>query len=77
MGVSCKQVTFITVSCDLCRVVEHRSHEAKQDGDMGSFLRSHEEQAVNSLPAGWVRTKHGERKFVCPTCTKQIHKACG
>lgn len=72
MGVTCRQVTFIVIQCDLCRVVEHRAHEARQEGDMASFLEAHRARAEKSLPRGWATLKGDKDKHVCLKCAREI-----
>lgn len=79
MGLFCRSITFLTITCDLCRTTEHRAHEARQEGDMSEFLRANEEKAQASLPRGWIITR-GARKgtdaprYVCPACSGEIQK---
>jgi hypothetical protein len=83
MGVSCCSVSFIIVTCDLCRTTEHRCHEVVAQhprGDMGDFLRQHEGKAIESLPAGWsvtVGTKADKdaRRYVCPACVHEVESS--
>jgi hypothetical protein len=77
MGTSCRDVTFITVTCDLCRTTEHRSHEVTRSGDMGALLRQQEGRAIETLPAGWSITTGTKRddnasRFVCPACVRDV-----
>jgi hypothetical protein len=74
MSVEARQVTFLVVVCDLCRLHEYRSHEAPRgDGDLLTFLNAHEGQAQRgAVAAGWMRTRGGDGRFVCPSCIDDV-----